>query len=422
MLSASASLDAIGRWAGPLLTSLRKANAHEAGLASPPVPPQPHPRLYAGLGKEDKARLAVAAAITLNSAQFTERYTPSRVIGFGNNGACLLCHDSTTGLQVAIKVIYRAQSAEPPYPACPEIDTLTAVQGASPYIIAYKASWQDRNHIYLVTEPWGDPTAPEPADADPAPPPLRISDTLHLPVSTGSSDLFAWSYAARLHEYSTHAGSLHLPHSPLKRIIAQVAHALRGINTRGYVHGDVKLENILIRYPAHDATEPEARLVDFGHARPLRGGAGGRYGTRIVAAPEFLSDSPFDEGARDARAADVFALGMVLYLLLNGDGGMPEVCNEMQRDAVGFFDLVSVDKGRFPFEGGVLGTARDGGDGYDNRSSVDGDTGVEGSSSGLEGIEGDALDLLHAMCMVNPVRRLTIDQVLEHPWLAEVQL
>ncbi len=104
-------------------------------------------------------------------------------------------------------------------------------------------------------------------------------------------------------------------------ILAQIADALDHIHRRGIVHGDVKAENIMLtrELPA-DATGAQrrrvARLLDFGLAR--------RHETSSPALEEQISGSPHylaperAAGGVPSVAADVYALGVLGYLMLTG--------------------------------------------------------------------------------------------------------
>ncbi|WP_067500057.1 serine/threonine-protein kinase [Actinoplanes sp. TFC3] len=97
------------------------------------------------------------------------------------------------------------------------------------------------------------------------------------------------------------------------RLLAQVADALAVAHELGVVHRDVKPDNILLQ---DDGERPEVRLTDFGIARVLDGpGLGTPHvvvGTPHYMAPEAIS------GGEPAPAADVYALGVVLFELVSG--------------------------------------------------------------------------------------------------------
>lgn len=95
-------------------------------------------------------------------------------------------------------------------------------------------------------------------------------------------------------------------------LVAKLASALAHAHAEGVLHRDLKPSNILL-----DGTEP--RLADFGLAAQLENSgdftsASGVFGTPHYLAPEALTGG----GAALSAASDLYALGVVLYLLLTG--------------------------------------------------------------------------------------------------------
>ncbi|MGC2544819.1 MAG: protein kinase, partial [Silvibacterium sp.] len=96
-------------------------------------------------------------------------------------------------------------------------------------------------------------------------------------------------------------------------VIEQVCAALGYAHQRGVVHRDIKPANVIVQPDGH------AKIVDFGIARVQNSAAesgltrtGNVIGTVHYIAPERLKGQPFD------GRSDIFATGIMLYLLLTG--------------------------------------------------------------------------------------------------------
>jgi hypothetical protein len=96
-------------------------------------------------------------------------------------------------------------------------------------------------------------------------------------------------------------------------ILAQVADAVASAHRRGVVHRDLKPSNLFLVGGSPD----RVKVLDFGIARPVTASALTRTG-HVLGTPHYMAP----EQARGARhltpAADVFALGCVLYECLAG--------------------------------------------------------------------------------------------------------
>lgn len=98
------------------------------------------------------------------------------------------------------------------------------------------------------------------------------------------------------------------------RIVAQMCAALTYIHTLGWVHGDLKPQNVLLM---HDGS---VRLADFGLARELEGthAYAPRMGSSDFLPPEWWSERIAEHGVQTRPTADIWALGVTIHQLLTG--------------------------------------------------------------------------------------------------------
>ena len=100
------------------------------------------------------------------------------------------------------------------------------------------------------------------------------------------------------------------------RVVSILAEALAAAHERGIVHRDVKPANVMLT-----AGPPGLKLLDFGIAKlaeDARGEAGQTRTGAIVGTPYYMAPEQM-LGSRDVTAsADLYAVGVVLFLLLTG--------------------------------------------------------------------------------------------------------
>lgn len=96
------------------------------------------------------------------------------------------------------------------------------------------------------------------------------------------------------------------PMGQLVDMMRQVAAILSALHSRGFIHGDLKPENMIVS-PAGRVT-----LVDFGFSCPSGSKPMSIRGTRDYMAPEQVSMGPLTE------KTDIYNLGATMYYLLGG--------------------------------------------------------------------------------------------------------
>ncbi|MDX2086599.1 MAG: serine/threonine-protein kinase [Kofleriaceae bacterium] len=202
------------------------------------------------------------------------RYVVDRVLGEGGMGMVLRAHHQFTGATVAVKVIR------------PELQLSTEIQQR------FLAEARAANAI-------GHPAIVQVLDAGKA-----ADGSLYLAMELlEGRPLRAAMFAAPLGP------------EEIRRILRDLLDVLGVAHGKGFVHRDLKPDNVFLVGPAGTV-----KLLDFGIAKVL-GGQGGHaltatgmmMGTPAYMAPEQLRDA----SSVDARA-DLWAVGVIAYELLSG--------------------------------------------------------------------------------------------------------
>ena len=156
------------------------------------------------------------------------------------------------------------------------------------------------------------------------------------------------------------------------RFFKQIAAGVEYCHSRNLVHRDLKLENILLE----SRERPLIKIVDFGISS-IAHSERYAYGSLKYMAPELVSRSNTNSDPK----LDVWSMGCILYMLLVGwlpFGGRSrhEIAN----------NIVGQELAMPPNGGGVQ-------------------------------ISEEARDLVRRMLVKNPVYRVSLQNVLTHPWL-----
>jgi serine/threonine-protein kinase len=111
-----------------------------------------------------------------------------------------------------------------------------------------------------------------------------------------------------------------LPPRDAARLVAALADAMHLAHSRNLVHRDLKPANVLL---AGDADAPvgqcQPKVTDFGLVRQLDADSGQTFDGQLMGTPSYMAPEQAEGRARSAGpAADVYALGAILYECLTG--------------------------------------------------------------------------------------------------------
>ncbi|XP_030524844.1 calcium-dependent protein kinase 26 isoform X1 [Rhodamnia argentea] len=156
-------------------------------------------------------------------------------------------------------------------------------------------------------------------------------------------------------------------------LFKQLMQVIKYCHDNGIVHRDLKPENILL---ASTSSSSPIKLADFGLATYIRPAGQRLHGT--VGSPFYIAPEVLVGGY--SQAADVWSAGVILYILLSG---VPPFWGKTKSK---IFEAVRAANLRFP-------------------------------ASHWEGKSSLAKDLIAGMLQLDPTKRLTAAEVIDHPWM-----
>ncbi|KAF1314655.1 Serine/threonine protein kinase, partial [Globisporangium splendens] len=162
-----------------------------------------------------------------------------------------------------------------------------------------------------------------------------------------------------------------LPETQAMALFTQVALAVQFLHANGIAHRDLSFENVLVQGST-------CKLCDFGLSTETDRLSSEKVGKAYYMAPEVIAQ----ERQYDPAAADVWSLGMMLFMMLTGS----PLAASASDDEKGFLALKAYGLCTILHAWGM-----------------DGDISLS------------VVELLEGLLEVNPARRYTIDDVLLHP-------
>ncbi|KAJ8706132.1 hypothetical protein PYW07_010909 [Mythimna separata] len=228
----------------------------------------------------------------------------SPLLGDGSYSVCRKCIHRQSGKEYAVKIISTQKKD-----IKQEIELLKACQGC-PYIITLHEVFHDSAFTYIVTE-------------------LAAGGELAAQISGGLDERIA------------------------RRLLAQLALALRHMHARRVSHRDLKPENILLS--TSRLSEAKVKVVDFGFARRTPDCAEER--PRMMtpcfslpyAAPEVVSRARSAAAPGYGPQCDLWSLGVVYYYMLCGKAPFQPLSKKEPITA--FMDRIRI--GNFTMDGPI---------------------------------------------------------------------
>jgi serine/threonine protein kinase len=271
-------------------------------------------------------------------SRFADKFEIGEKLGAGHYAEVFLCRNKATGAKSAVKVIDKSRTTTKQQGEfLGEVAILKEVNHA--HCLRLEGYFDEGQHVFVVLE-----------------------------LITGG-ELFAKICEER--NFSEQKAA-----SMMKDILSGLAY----LHSKGIIHRDLKPENLLLTSKDENAS---IKLVDFGFAEQC--GKENRLtkccGTPLYIAPEVLNAGLFKTGPPYGLAADMWSIGVILYVLLCG---YPPFRAKTQAD-----QFKKVVQGKFDFpEHKVWGS-----------------------------ISAEAKDLVSRLITLDPTQRLTAEQALKHPWM-----
>jgi len=186
-------------------------------------------------------------------------------------------------------------------------------------------------------------------------------------------------------------GATAMPEDVAKGFLRQMLAGVKHLHDRGIAHRDLKLENVLL------TKEGVVKIIDFGLSHQYKASSDGVYdrseplmetcGSKSYAAPEVLRGQGYD-----GYAADVWSIGVSLFAMLSGFFPLDEATEKDWR----YPKLLYAQQQGRSTTAVVYGWYK----------------------RPISHLSKPVVSLLDAMLSINPARRATMEQVLQHPWIA----
>lgn len=253
------------------------------------------------------------------------RYLVRGLLGRGGFGAVYEAYDELEDRPVALKVIRRDASLDPPGSRSSEHPSGALLPGHSPntsrHVDAMRRQPVTRSFGNTQGVPGDDVTKAFMAE-------FRLLTQLHHPnlaavYDFGRCDNDGVYFTQELLSGQTLAEFLRgAPRETVVEIFVQLTRALDYIHTLGFVHEDIKPSNVIVCQPETEGGKPQAKLIDFGLARLFRapkitGDPDDPDNIKVLGTPGFSAPEKLRGEPTDSRS-DIYSLAATIYTAVRG--------------------------------------------------------------------------------------------------------
>ena len=176
-------------------------------------------------------------------------------------------------------------------------------------------------------------------------------------------------------------------------LVRQVVSGLQSMHKQGIIHKDLKPENILLS-DREDQKQLCAKICDFGLSVEEKSNPTRVEYTPYYVAPEVLCKDRqynYQLSVEDCKPydhrCDIWALGVIIYSMLSGKTPFYSEVHGRSITPIMYDNILNA---RFKFQ-----------------------------DDPWKNISANAKDLISSLLVADPSKRLTLEQVLKHPWLSE---
>ena len=287
----------------------------------------------------------------------------SRNLGTGVSGPVRLCIHRSTGQEYALKIL---------------LDRSDRKKAEIEANLHWRCSGGE--HIVRVVDVYRNELK-QPGESSPKKRILLVMELME------GKELF--EYISKRHHFTEHEAS---------KYVLQIAKGVQFCHRLNIAHRDIKPENLLLLKPATDPKDVIIKLADFGFAKVDNGDLKTPQFTPYYVAPQVLEAQRRQKELQSSgfkhrspyyydKSCDIWSVGVIMYIMLCG---YPPFYSEVPHQSLSNRMKQKIMSADFDFP-----------------------------ENDWKSITDEAKDLIKKMLCVEPSERLSIEEVMQHPWIAQ---